>query len=290
MSGASSPTGMERELQSWIDAWKISTEDVLFQVSGHPSKFEVVSEPPAAADTDLRYTIMAGGKVQGEMGLRLAEGAAIRLARKFLGEPVPAPRPEGAGPETISNDDRDALEELLRQIAGLAATAVAPAAGGEVQLQVTRAEAAWPWTAESIVALRTRDEAGNEIAIEIRISPALGVALAPRAADGAATPQTSSEAHPAAASTADFPSAGYRRLHDVGLGVKLRFGTRRMSLRDVLALSSGLVVELDNALNSPVDLLLDGRVIARGEVVVIDGKYGLRVIDVVEPPSGAAPA
>jgi flagellar motor switch protein FliN/FliY len=56
-----------------------------------------------------------------------------------------------------------------------------------------------------------------------------------------------------------------------------------MLLRDVLALSSGLVVELDNPLNSPVDLLLDGRVIARGDVVVIDGNYGLRVSEVVEP-------
>ncbi len=63
-----------------------------------------------------------------------------------------------------------------------------------------------------------------------------------------------------------------------------------MSLRDVLALSSGLVVELDNPLNSPVDLLLDGRIIARGEVVIIDGKYGLRVMDVTEPaPPEAAP-
>jgi flagellar motor switch protein FliN/FliY len=64
-----------------------------------------------------------------------------------------------------------------------------------------------------------------------------------------------------------------------------------MLLRDVLALSSGLVVELDNPLNSPVDLLLDGRIIARGEVVIIDGKYGLRVMDVAEPslPEAASP-
>lgn len=107
----------------------------------------------------------------------------------------------------------------------------------------------------------------------------------------------------AAASAADSPSApaaadsvpsagavGYQRLFDVGLGVKLRFGTRRMLLRDVLALSSGLVVELDNALESPVDLLLDGRIIARGEVVVIDGKYGLRVTEVVNGPAAAARA
>jgi flagellar motor switch protein FliN/FliY len=77
---------------------------------------------------------------------------------------------------------------------------------------------------------------------------------------------------------------------DVGLNVKLRFGTRRMLLRDVLALSAGVVVELDNSLHSPVDLLLDGRLIAQGEVVIVDGKYGLRITDVVDPqPAHGSP-
>jgi len=70
------------------------------------------------------------------------------------------------------------------------------------------------------------------------------------------------------------------------LDVKLRFGSCRMLLRDVLALSTGVVVELDNNLNSPVELLLDGRVVAKGEVVVVDGNYGLRVTQVLDsaPP------
>jgi len=82
-------------------------------------------------------------------------------------------------------------------------------------------------------------------------------------------------------------AASYERLRDVVLDVKLRFGSRRMLLRDVLALSAGVVVELDNNLNSPVDLLLDGRLVAQGEVVVVDGNYGLRVTHVLDslPPS-----
>jgi flagellar motor switch protein FliN len=282
---------LKPELQAWVDAWKTCTQNVLSQVSGQPNAFEVVTEPLAAADTDLRYTIVAAGQVLGEMALRLPQLSALRLARKFLGEPETSAPPEGSSPETITNDDREALEELLRQIAGLAATAIAATAGGEVQLQLSRAEAPWAWTADAVVSLRTRDEAGTEIFIEIRISPALAAALAPRTPNAAASSTTrpgsnaNTAAGPssAATSSSDFPAAGYRRLLDVGLGVKLRFGTRRMLLRDVLALSSGLVVELDNPLNSPVELLLDGRIIARGEVVVIDGKYGLRVIDVVEP-------
>ena len=63
-----------------------------------------------------------------------------------------------------------------------------------------------------------------------------------------------------------------------------------MLLRDVLALSAGVVVELDNHLHSPVDLLLDGRLIAQGEVVVVDGKYGLRITDVVDPAPAAGVA
>jgi len=59
--------------------------------------------------------------------------------------------------------------------------------------------------------------------------------------------------------------------------VQLRFGSKRMLLRDILDLCSGTVVELDQQLQDPVDLLLDGKVIARGEVVVVDGNYGLRV-------------
>jgi flagellar motor switch protein FliN/FliY len=67
---------------------------------------------------------------------------------------------------------------------------------------------------------------------------------------------------------------------DVELNVTLRFGRRQLSLREVLDLTSGSVVELDRQVDEPVELLLDGRVIARGEAVVVDGNYGLRVTEV----------
>jgi flagellar motor switch protein FliN/FliY len=60
-----------------------------------------------------------------------------------------------------------------------------------------------------------------------------------------------------------------------------------MELREVLALSPGSVVELDRNVQAPVDLLLDGRVIALGDVVVVDGKYGLRITEVLSPGSAA---
>ncbi len=78
-------------------------------------------------------------------------------------------------------------------------------------------------------------------------------------------------------------------LMDVQLTMTMRFGSRQLRLREVLDLSPGAVVELDRRVQEPVDLLLDGRLVARGEVVVIDGNYGLRVTDVspLGPPDRA---
>jgi flagellar motor switch protein FliN len=273
------------ELHNWCEAWKACLQNVISQVSGQPAVFETSPQPLPAADSDVWYTVVAGGAVHGEMSLRLPAASGVRLARKFLGETEPAA--EAITAEPITAEQKEALEELLRQIAGLAATALAATTGGEVQL-VLSASAACSWSSDAIVCLQTRDEAGTSIALEIQISPALAAALQPRVQPAPPAAQTS--ASPSSPSTPTPSASSYRRLMDVGLDVKLRFGTRRMLLRDVLALSPGVVVELENTLHSPVDLLLDGRLIAQGEVVIVDGKYGLRITDVVDsPPAIASP-
>jgi flagellar motor switch protein FliN len=287
------------EIRNWCEAWKTCLQNVLSQVSGQPIAFEISLQPLATTGSDLWYTVVAGGATHGEMTLRLSPASGTRLAKKFLGEPEPAAAgitaepstSESIAPESIIQDDKEALEELLRQIAGLAATALASIAGGEVQLHLSPSGAP-SWSSDAIVCLHTRDEAGASIAIEIQISPALAAGLQPRvepASPAAKSAQATAPPSPLS-STQPAPSSSYRRLMDVGLNVKLRFGTRRMLLRDVLALSAGVVVELDNTLHSPVDLLLDGRLIAQGEVVIVDGKYGLRITDVVDPqPAHGSP-
>ena len=70
-------------------------------------------------------------------------------------------------------------------------------------------------------------------------------------------------------------------LENVEIEVRLRFGERRLALREIGELRSGSIVELDKRLNDPAELLLGDRVVARGEVVIVDGNYGLRVTEVV---------
>ena len=59
-------------------------------------------------------------------------------------------------------------------------------------------------------------------------------------------------------------------------------GRTTMTVRDLLALSPGEVLELDRAAGSPADLLVNGRLIARGEVVVVDEDFGLRVTEIID--------
>jgi flagellar motor switch protein FliN/FliY len=70
---------------------------------------------------------------------------------------------------------------------------------------------------------------------------------------------------------------------DVELDVTLRFGERQMPLHEILDLNAGSVVELDQNVQDPVELLVGGKVIAHGEVVIVDGSYGLRVAEIVSP-------
>lgn len=72
-----------------------------------------------------------------------------------------------------------------------------------------------------------------------------------------------------------------RLLHDVEMAITAELGRTRMSVRGILGLTPGSVVELDRAAGSPVDLLVNGTLIARGEVVVIDEEFGVRISEIV---------
>jgi flagellar motor switch protein FliN/FliY len=115
-------------------------------------------------------------------------------------------------------------------------------------------------------------DAKTSVSIKLFFDQALVTAIAKLTAQAAS--------HPAV----EFPAATNLDLVlDVELNVTLRFGQRQLSLREVLELTSGSVVELDRQVDEPVDLFLDGKVVARGEAVIIDGNYGMRITQVLQP-------
>lgn len=78
-------------------------------------------------------------------------------------------------------------------------------------------------------------------------------------------------------------SPGLELLLDVELEASLRFGAREMPLAEILDLGPGDVVQLDRHMNDPVDLIVGDKIVARGEVVLVNGNFGLRVTHVAEP-------
>lgn len=80
---------------------------------------------------------------------------------------------------------------------------------------------------------------------------------------------------------------GIEMLHGVDMEVTVELGRTRMTVRDLLALAPGAVLELDRAAGSPADLLVNGRLIARGEVVVVDEDFGLRVTEILDDAATA---
>jgi flagellar motor switch protein FliN len=70
-------------------------------------------------------------------------------------------------------------------------------------------------------------------------------------------------------------------LHGVEMTVTVELGRTKMLLRDLLDLQTGSVIELDRAAGSPVDVLINDNLLARGEVVVLDDEFGVRILDIV---------
>jgi flagellar motor switch protein FliN/FliY len=79
--------------------------------------------------------------------------------------------------------------------------------------------------------------------------------------------------------------SGLDLLHDVAMEVTVELGRTRMTVRDLLGLSPGSLIELDRAAGSPADLLVHGTLLARGEIVVIDEEFGLRITEIVTDES-----
>lgn len=72
-------------------------------------------------------------------------------------------------------------------------------------------------------------------------------------------------------------------IKDVPLQVTVRLGKSKMKIKDILELGEGSIVELDKLAGEPVDLLVNGKLVAKGEVVVIDENFGFRVKDIISP-------
>lgn len=279
----------QEQATSLLRRFAEAASSVLSQIAGSP-----LHAQPAALDTAIEAAtsirIELTGALRGSCEIALSAAMSAHFAALLMGE---APDLSAE----VSSDTREAAAELIQQICGNAADRLR-GEFGPLELKPQLAERD-PGSGERQLFLITGGSDALEFELHILSLAAEAAEVeAQPAAQSAAAAEPNSQPNPQPNSPANSQAnsqtgrsaeaglsspASNRNLDlllDVELGVTLRFGTRQMLLQDIIELCSGSVVELDRRVEQPVDLLIDGRLIAQGEVVIVEGNYGFRVTQV----------
>jgi len=274
---------------------------VLSQIAGTALKAQP-GALDAAIDAATLIRIELTGALQGACEIALSAPMSTHFAALLTGE--------AADPAAeINSDTREAAAELIQQICGNAADRLRRAFGPlELKPQLAERDPQAdpdPTTGARHIFGIARDNDTIEFELHIlRLVPeakpsaepppsaqpeAQAAAGQPEVGSQAGSqdtsqpnPQPNTQPSPAVAAEPAAPSSNrnLELLLDIELGVTLHFGSRQMLLQDIIELCSGSVIELDRRVEQPVDLLIDGHLIAQGEVVIVEGNYGLRVTQV----------
>lgn len=108
-------------------------------------------------------------------------------------------------------------------------------------------------------------------------------ALAEQAAATTSGVSPASELFQPIRSTAKASSSDIDMIMDIPVQLSVELGRTRLTIKNILQLGQGSVVELDGLAGEPLDIYVNGYLIAQGEVVVVDEKYGIRVTDIITP-------
>jgi len=274
--------------QEFFEVWKEAFAAVVGQLGpaspsaaiGEVSTASIPAQEEIASRNPCRFA--CSGALDGEILWLADQPVALRLAQLLMSEP-------GDPAAEYSDIQRDAFSEFVRQVAGQAAAIWKREAGEEINLafqaEPPSADAAFP----AATTLQLSAEGLADVSLTLLISEKMQTSLQ------AFQLQPPEEPAPSSAPNAVSSSQGQQELPsnlhlllDVELEATIRFGERELLLRDIFALMPGSVVELNQTLNEPAELLVAGRTIARGEVVVVDGNFGLRVTEVASRTQRAA--
>lgn len=237
---------------------------------------EVVTDPSTTLPPDGPLTVrtpLGGEGVAGEIVVLIGDEAAERVVYAAEG----------------TEDLLEALVPALTDaITALATATGATIEGGDPAEHPTADTAAWASAAPTVAAAKVMDGAEHVATIVL----AVAVDSDDPIVDDEPTVDTPAHDFPAveAFAGADRPAAdgAMALLRDVEMDVTAELGRTRMTVQEILGLLPGSIVELDRIAGTPVDLLVNGTLIARGEVVVIDEEYGVRVTEIVTEAAGVA--
>ncbi|GAA7396379.1 flagellar motor switch protein FliY [Helicobacter pylori] len=197
---------------------------------------------------------------------------------------------EGASKEEMDNDDLDAFKEMASNIFGAIATSLkSQELLPKLNFTTTNAEIAKELPKKEdyakAVVFSFKMEAIKESQIILLTTAAFeGQFEKTHKEEKEETTKSATEAAEEIkthdASLENIEIRNISMLLDVKLNVKVRIGQKKMILKDVVSMDIGSVVELDQLVNDPLEILVDDKVIAKGEVVIVDGNFGIQITDI----------
>ncbi len=260
-----------KQREFFVSTVATQVQEALSQSTG--AKWEYAPATQAAGSQGAAlYKLLFSGEVKGECYLQFEATETKALSNMIA---TKAPDATDAFLGVLENAVTEIMLTLMAEY-------------GEVEVSVQPAEQLA--SGASDVSTVTLSGGGAQLGMKICAEPGLLDTLAAKQETAPAAAPAPAPPAPAPAQAAGepvpvlegFDESKLKLILDVELNLTLRFGQRTMTLREILDLNSGSVIELDRNVDEPVELMLDGKVIARGEAVIVDGNYGLRVTDVPE--------
>ena len=216
-------------------------------------------DQPFSAGPDARIWVAANRKTWQEIGNRVLRSAGV----------------DDATPEDARSTYLEIVNRCLSGVASALSTRarkeISCVEGSEKPPPASQGGAAYSFE------ITLGDQPHSFLAVFTLTLAELGEGAKPPAAQ----PDAGDRARPPAAAATAATSSSIDRLLDVELPVSVSFGRAQLMLKDVIKLTMGSIVELNRALTEPVEVIVNNCVIARGEVVVIEGNYGIRIKQVI---------
>jgi len=279
-------TAVEPGILALVEVWKTAFTKVLGTMGAANTTVadvDGVALQPVGETQEgiLSVKFSGGGCLKGEMLWTCEKTVAMQCAQLLMSEEL-NPAAEFSAAHT------DGYLEFIRQVAGEAAVVWNQERGEPTEI-VYQAETGAKFETHTAVAFRLSSDKFKVLTFRVDMDGGLTESLTakPEAA------QSEPVAAPSDAAAAEVGGGGslpsnLDLILDVQLEATIRFGEREMLLQDVFGLMPGSVVELNQLVTEPAELLVAGRLVAKGEVVVVDGNFGLRVTEVVSRSQRAA--
>jgi flagellar motor switch protein FliN len=282
-SGMSEAAGVHADRESpaarLLDEWAQALVQVLEAMTDQKPAFEWQTDAAAepAAGVELLWW---------EQPFQISPAAKVWVAApRAVWEHIGTLTLKAAGLETAgSSEARNTWFEILGQSLSSLANAIGARLGREVNCEAGVERAPGP---------EARHRAALSLSFnETTLAPLLVSVSAKLVSLISAPSETPAKGPPSAPSSPvpdpalpEEPSAARARtldlLLDVELPVSISFGRAELPMKEILTLTTGSIVELNRAVNDPVEVLVNHSLIARGEVVVVDGNYGVRIQQIV---------